>query len=177
MAGRRLHRSGMRARTAKQRAQLVKAQQASARKRTRNKRVLIGLASGVVAGGAAYGGVKATPRVRAKARAYPYAKMNMRDWENGDKLSDTHKRAKFEGKQRRREISRLKNRKELVARNKARRQTPEQRAASRKRRSDYLQAYNDRRRAQYQANDSVSLGRRPRKKRAKETKPRKRKTD
>jgi len=171
MAGRRLHRSGYRARTAKQRIQLKNAQLASAKSRRRNRRIAVGIGAAVLAGGIGVGGVKyARPKLRAKAAAYPYQKMN-------SNLKNTAKQMGSERRATQRTINRLKNRQELVNRNKARRQTPGQRAESQKRRQGYLSAYNERRRTTYQATKSVSGGIVPRKPRKKETRARKRKTD
>lgn len=180
MAGSRYHRTGKRYRTAKQRAQLKKAQLVSARKRSARKkvgkRVVIGLASATAVAGIGYATNKKYPAVRSirnvKSRVakLPYAKMTS-DLTNQRKTI-IKERAKVQ-----KEIKRLQRNKEWVERNRARRLNPTQRAESKKRRADYLNDYNARRRAAYRANASVGHGVRPRKKRAKETQPRKRKTD
>lgn len=173
MAGRRLKKSGSRYRTAAQRQALKKAQLASARKRKRNRRIAVGV--GAVALGAA--GVAARPRLKAKAAAYPYAKM-------APKYTSLQSEFKIDGdirraaeRQEKKRVNGLLQRAALISRNKARRLTPEQRADSKKRRADYLASYNRRRKEQYRVTQSVGHGVRSRKPRAKETKPRKRKTD
>ena len=193
MAVSRYARNGKRARSAAQRAALKKAQLASARKRSRLKRAAVGGGAVLVAGGAAYSlrntkagketkiaarrhfkTVKNIPsaprRIKAKIQAFPYQKPG------GDFAVDRKAFVK-EHRKNLREIKRLKQKAELIARNKASAHTPEQRAAAKKRRASYMADYNARRREAYRQHSSVGHGVRPRKKRAKETKPRKRKTD
>lgn len=191
MAVSRYARRGKRNRSAAQRAALKKAQLASARKRRVAKRVAVGTGAVLVAGGAAYSlrntkpgketriaarrhwkTVKNVPnapkRLRAKIQAFPYNKSDPKKLTSPD-----HRR---EIQSRNREYRRLLKKKAEMERNAARRLTPEQREASKKRRAAYLAEYNKRRREQYAKTQSVSGGVKPRKKRAKETKPRRKKT-
>ncbi len=171
MAGRRLHRSGYRARTARQRIQLKNAQLASAKKRRRNRRIAVGVGTAVLAAGIGVGGVKyAGPKLKAKAAAYPYAKMT-------PTLSNTARSITAERAPGKAKIAKLKQRENHKRAMAARRQTPTQRAESQKRRQGYLSAYNERRRATYAATRSVSGGVVARKPRKQETRARKRKTD
>lgn len=178
---RQLHRTGTRYRTAKQRQQLKKAQLISARKRTRNKHLAIGLASGIAVAGIGAVGYKQSgkqvARTKAKLKAYPLHRANTPDWTDGDKIHQTRKAVSGELKVARKKKAEIKRRRELSDRNRARRLNPAQRAESQAKRSAYLSSYNARRKAKYAAEQSVKNGMRSRKPRAKETKPRKRKTD
>lgn len=193
MAVSRYARQGKRVRSSAQRAALKKAQLASARKRSRLKRVAVGGGAVLVAGGAAYSlrntkagketkiaarrhfkTVKNIPgapkRMKAKIKAFPYQKP-------GGDFAVVRKEFVKEHRKTLREVKQWRAKAELIARNKASAHTPEQRAAAKAHRSSYMEAYNRRRREAYRQQDSVGHGVRPRKKRAKETRPRKRKTD